>query len=105
MLLQQVEQYAAYVGDAIVNENIDTGNRTDILLQRKNIGKTLCREFLPKWHYSFSVLDAMSIPNNEEDINTVYFPNLGGPRTREFGNADVQSRITDRLLIERGAKG
>ena len=47
----------------------------------------------------------MSIPNNEEDINTVYFPNLGGPRTREFGNADVQSRITDRLLIERGAKG
>ena len=47
----------------------------------------------------------MSIPNNEEDINTVYFPDLGGPTTREFGNADVQSRITDRLLIERGAKG
>ena len=45
VLLQQVERFATYVGDAIVNENIDTGNRTDILLQRKNIGKTLAREF------------------------------------------------------------
>jgi hypothetical protein len=38
VLLQQVEDFAAYVGDAIVNENVDTGNRTEILYERNNIG-------------------------------------------------------------------
>ena len=39
VLLQNVENYAMYVGAAIVNDNIDTGNRTTIVLPRTNISK------------------------------------------------------------------
>ena len=52
-----------------------------------------------------AVLDAVSIPRDERDINTVYFPDLGGPETMEFGNAEVQLQIPVNLLVERGAKG
>ena len=42
MLLENVEKYAAYVGNAIVNENIDTetltANTLAIILPRANIG-------------------------------------------------------------------
>ena len=40
MLLQQVEDFAAYIGDAIVNDKVDTGNKTEILLERDNIGNS-----------------------------------------------------------------
>ena len=42
VLLQSVETYAAYVGDALVNMNVDTGNVTSILLTRSNIGVCVC---------------------------------------------------------------
>lgn len=39
MLLQNVESYAAYVGNAIVNDNIDAGSVMTVVLSRNNIGK------------------------------------------------------------------
>jgi hypothetical protein len=50
-------------------------------------------------------LDAVSVPTDEAEIDTVYFPDLEGPETREFGSADLQLQIPADLLIERGAKG
>ena len=55
MLIENVESYAAYVAAAIINDNIDTGNATAILLNRTHIGMrlghcSLCH-FNPK-HYS-----------------------------------------------------
>ena len=49
VLLQQVEDFAAYVGNAIVNENIDTGNKTELLYERSNIGmyQVFCEIKLP----------------------------------------------------------
>ena len=38
VFLEEVERFATYVGDAIVNEHIDTGNLTEILLAEENIG-------------------------------------------------------------------
>ena len=40
-LLVNVENYAAYVGEAIVNENVDTGDATNIVLPRYNIGENV----------------------------------------------------------------
>lgn len=37
MLLQNAESYAEYVANAIVDENIDTGDRVVIMLPRNNI--------------------------------------------------------------------
>ena len=51
------------------------------------------------------MLDAVAIPSDERYINTVYFPDLGGPETMELGNAEVQLQIPANLLVERGAKG
>ena len=50
-------------------------------------------------------LDAVAVPRDERDINTIYFPDLEGDREREFGNAPAQAKLPARLLIERGAKG
>ena len=41
VLVDNVERYAAYVADAIVNDNIDTGNVTAILLNRTHIGEVI----------------------------------------------------------------
>ena len=51
------------------------------------------------------VLDAIAIPQNISETETVYFPDLEGDQEREFGNARAQSRIPVSLLIERGANG
>ena len=47
----------------------------------------------------------MAIPQDESEIETVYFPDLEADREREFGNAPAQARIPADLLIERGANG
>ena len=41
VFLEEVERFATYVGDAIVNEQINTGNSTEVLLSEKNIGKQI----------------------------------------------------------------
>ena len=50
-------------------------------------------------------LDAVAVPRDERDINTIYFPDLEGDREREFGNAPAQAKLPAGLLIERGATG
>lgn len=111
MLLGNVENYAVYVGNAIVNQNIDTGNRTMIILPRTNISEPIDVVFVAYSKFPRAnmlctvVLDAMAIPQNISEIDTVYFPDLEADKEREFGNAPAQARIPANLLIERGANG
>ena len=39
ILLQNVESYAAYIGDAIISDNVETGGVNAILLNRSHIGE------------------------------------------------------------------
>lgn len=50
-------------------------------------------------------LDALAVPRDEENITTIYFPDLEDEREREFGNAPAQAKLPASLLIKRGATG
>ena len=106
VFLNEVERFASYVGDAIVNVQIDTGDVTEITLPERNIG--MCKKNFNRLFFTMyvcTVLDATAIPSIRSEIEDIIFPGLDEIKVTSCDSADVKSRIPAGLLIERNALG